>query len=209
MTKLKFIPFFIIISVLSFYSCTKHSEETLWNNAKLKVDEASKLREQGNQEEYKKLCYEALEILKQYLTDYPSSEKIPEVYHSIAVIYMDFLMDFDNAVKYFNELTRRYPESKFTRYAMFMTAFIYDEMLKDKNKAIDAYQKFVDKYPEDKPGEQMSFHSREILKMLKENRPLEDVIKTPQPNKDTTKKTFKSPGDKNINQDTIKSKVTN
>jgi tetratricopeptide (TPR) repeat protein len=195
-----------ILSALLLTSCTKQSEETLWNTAKGKIEEANKLREQGNQAESNKLCNEAIELLKQYLTDYPSSQKVPDVYNSIAIIYMDNLMDYNNAVKYFSELSEKYPDSRFTKTAMFMTAYIYDEMIKDKNMAIESYQKFVDKYPEDKPGEQMSFHAKEILKMLRENRNIEDIIKSNTQNKDTTVKLLE---DNKLKTDTSESKSTN
>lgn len=205
MSNSKILISFFILFTFSFLSCTKQSEDTLWNAAKGKMEEAARQREQNNQTEHDRLCNEALELLKQYLSDYPSSQKLPEVYNSMAVIYMSDLMDYNNAIKYFVELSVRYPESKYTKYAMFMTAYIYDELIKDKNKALEYYEKFVNKYPEDIQGEQFSLHAKEIIKMMREHRTVDDVIKSSIQNKDTTNKKLENKNNKNK----IKSSETN
>lgn len=167
-------------------ACSKESEDSMLLNAKNKLEEGKKLEGESKPEEAKKAYGEAVELYKKFLTEYPSSPKAPEVYSSIAKIYVDNLRDYPNAVKYYEELTQKHPNTKESKYGMFMVAFIYDEMLKDKEKAKVNYKKFLDKYPKDEdPNEKMSESARMMLQMLDENRSIEDIIKNTQ--KDSVK----------------------
>lgn len=188
--------------VLIFSSCTKESEDSILLSAKTKMEEAKKLETENKLDEAKKSYLEAVEIYKKYLAEYPSSSKAPEVYSSIAKIYVDNLRDYPNAIKYYEELSKKFPATKESKYGMFMVAFIYDEMLKDKDKAKESYRKFLDKYPKDEdPNEKMSESARMMLQMLDENRSIEDIIKNTQ--KDTLKTEKKEPTG-NKDTDTLK-----
>jgi tetratricopeptide (TPR) repeat protein len=169
-----------------FSSCTKQSEDTLYNNAKAKLEEAKKLETENKNDEAKKVFSEAVEMYKQFLNEYPSSAKTPEVYNTIAKIYVDNLRDYATAIKYYKELSEKFPNTRDAKYAMFMTAFIYDEMLQDKNSAKEYYKKFLEKYPKDEdPNEKMSESARMMLQMLEENKSIEDIIKQNATSKDT------------------------
>lgn len=186
MQKFKFL-LILIVPVLLLSACSKESEESILMNAKAKMEEGKKFESENKAEDAKKSFGEAIELYKKFLTEYPSSQKVPEVYSNIAKIYVDNLRDYPNAIKYYEELTQKHPASKESKYGMFMVAFIYDEMMKDKNKAKENYKKFLDKYPKDEdPNEKMSESARMMLQMLDENRSIEDIIKNTQ--KDTTKK---------------------
>ncbi len=123
------------------------------------------------------------------------------MYSSIAKIYVDNLRDYNNAIKYYDELSQKHPGTKESKYGMFMVAFIYDEMLKNKDKAKENYKKFLDKYPKDEdPNEKMSESARMMLQMLDENRSIEDIIKNT--SKDTTKK--EEPKKDDVKKDDVK-----
>lgn len=186
MHKFKFL-LLLIIPALLLTACSKESEDTILMNAKAKMEEGKKFEGEGKAEDAKKSYNEAVELYKKFLTEYPSSQKAPEVYSNIAKIYVDNLRDYPNAIKYYEELSTKHPASKESKYGMFMVAFIYDEMLKDKNKAKENYKKFLDKYPKDEDAnEKMSESAKIMLGMLEGNQSIEDIIKNTQ--KDSTKK---------------------
>ena len=175
-----------IIPLFLFSSCTKQSEEGLLSAAAAKLDEAKKMEEQSKPDEAARLYKEAIDLYAEFLKEYPSSPKAPEVYSTIAKIYseakvsVDKNQDYMNAVRYYKELTEKFPETKDAKYGMFMIAFIYDEMLKNKELAKESYRKFLEKYPKDTdPNEKMSESARMMLQMLEENRSIEDIIKNP------------------------------
>jgi len=186
------------------------------NDAKAKLDQAKNAEEQSKPDEAAKLYQEAINIYTDFLKEYPSSPKALEVYSTIARIYSeakistDKNLDYMNAVRYYKELSEKFPDTKEAKYGMFMIAFIYDEMLKNKELAKDSYRKFLDKYPKDTdPNEKMSESARMMLQMLEENRSIEDIIKNPKgdtakvksPDKKDTVKTHvpgETPGDNDI-----------
>lgn len=185
MHKFKFL-LLLVISALLLSACSKESEDTILMNAKAKLEEAKKLEGENKIDDAKKAYMEALEIYKQYLNEYSASQRAPEVYSTIAKVYVDNLRDYPTAIRYYEELAQKHPASKESKYGMFMVAFIYDEMLKDKDKAKENYKKFLDKYPKDEDAnEKMSESAKIMLEMLDENRSIEDIIKNTQ--KDTTR----------------------
>ena len=211
MNRLKFL-ILLLIPVFFLSACSKESEDTIFNNAKAKIEEAKKLEADNKPDEAKKAYNDAIEMLKQLISDYPSSPKVPDAYNEIAKIYVDNFKDYPNAIKYYKELSDKYPAAKETKYAMFMIAFIYDEMLKDKEMAKQSYQKFLDKYPTDEnPNEKMSESARMMLQMLQDNRSIEDIIKNNTGNKDSlktppVKKDSLNPKDKTKTDKTIEQK---
>ena len=199
----------LIIPLFLLSACSKQSEETLYTNAKAKIDEAKKFEADNKPDDAKKSYTEGIEMLKQLISDYPSSPKVPDAYNEIAKIYVDNFKDYPNAIKYYKELSDKYPSAKEAKYAMFMVAFIYDEMLKDKEMAKQSYQKFLDKYPTDEnPNEKMSESAKMMLQMLQDNRSIEDIIKGNSSNKDSVtvapvKKDTLNPKDKTKTKNTI------
>ncbi len=185
MRNLKFL-LLLVIPALMLAACSKESEDSILLSGKTKMDEAKKFESENKLDDAKRTFGEAIEIYKKFLAEYPNSPKAPEVYSSIAKVYVDNLKDYPNAIKYYTELSAKHPTTKESKYGMFMVAFIYDEMLKDKEKAKENYRKFLDKYPKDEdPNEKMSESARMMLQMLDENRSIEDIIKNTQ--KDTVK----------------------
>lgn len=192
MQNLKFLLLFIVPALL-FVGCSKESEDSILLSGKTKMEEAKKFESENKLDDAKRTFGEAIEIYKRFLTEYPNSAKAPEVYSSIAKVYVDNLKDYPNAIKYYGELSAKHPTTKESKYGMFMIAFIYDEMLKDKEKAKENYRKFLDKYPKDEdPNEKMSESARMMLQMLDENRSIEDIIKNTQ--KDSVKTEKKDDG---------------
>jgi outer membrane protein assembly factor BamD (BamD/ComL family) len=111
MHKLKFL-LAIILPVFLLFSCSKETEETILMNAKSKLEEAKKLEGENKADDAKKAYTEAIEIYKNFLEEYPASQRAPEVYSNIAKIYVDNLRDYSNAIKYYEELSQKHPSSK-------------------------------------------------------------------------------------------------
>ncbi len=204
MHKLKiFIP--LLISAFILCSCSKQSEDELFNAGKAKIEEGKKFDADNKPDDAKKSYGEAIDLLKKLIQDYPNSPKVPDSYNEIAKLYVDNFKDYPNAIKYYKELSDKYPNAKEAKYAMFMIAFIYDEMLKDKQMAIESYKKFLDKYPTDEnPNEKMSESAKMMLQMLQDNRSIEDIIKNntsnPKDSVKTKKDSVTAPVDKKKNQ---------
>lgn len=184
------IPFFLLtFIVFIFSSCNKKTEDELLQLANQKVEEAKKMDNENKQEDAKRLYTEAVEFYKQFINEYPSSKKIAGVYSGVAKIYSDNLHEYPTAIKYYADISAKFPNTKDSKYAMFMTAFIYDEMLKDKEKAKESYKKFIEKYPVDDANEKMSESAKMMLQMLEGNSSIEDIIKQNAGNKTDTAKT--------------------
>lgn len=156
--------------------------------AKNKLDEAKKFESESKTDDAKRTFAESIDLYKIVLKEYPNSPKAPEVYRIIAELYDNALADYDNAIRFYKELVDKYPTTKEAKYGLFMMGYIYDDKVKNKDLAKEFYKKFLDKYPQDTdPNEKLSESVRFMLKMMEENKTIEDVIKSvPQ---DTTKKT--------------------
>jgi len=187
MQKISLLLTLVFVSVM-FFSCSKETEETMLLNAKAKLDEAKKFETDNKTEDAKRTYAETIDLYKSVLKEYPSSAKAPEVYRIIAELYDNALVDYDNAIRFYKELVDKYPATKEAKYGLFMMGYIYDDKVKNKDLAKEYYKKFLDKYPQDTdPNEKLSESVRFMLKMMEENKTIEDVIKSiPQ---DTTRKT--------------------
>jgi len=187
MQKITLLLTLLFITVM-FISCSKESEESMLLKAKNKLDEAKKLETDNKLEDAKRTYAESIDLYKAVLKEHPSSPKAAEIYRIIAELYDNALADYDNAIRFYKELVDKYPDTKEAKYAMFMMGYIYDDKVKNKEMAKEFYKKFLDKYPQDTdPNEKLSESVRFMLKMMDENKSIEDIIKSvPQ---DTTKKT--------------------
>lgn len=184
MLKFRILLIAVTAMVFVFSSCTKQTEEELLNKANAKIEEAKKFESENKADDAKRVYGEAVDLYKQFVSEFPNSPKAAGVYSGIAKIYVDNLRDYPMAIKYYKDIGDKFPATKDAKYAMFMTAFIYDEMLKDKEKAKESYRKFLEKYPKDEdPNEKMSESAKMMLQMLDENRSIEDIIKNTQTDK--------------------------
>ncbi len=120
---------------------------------------------------------EAILEYREFLKNYPKSEKAVFVLNQIAGIYIDPLKNPQEGVKIYKELAEKFPNTKDAKQSLFMVAFIYDETLKDKNNAIKSYQEFLAKYPTDSdPNDKMSESARTMLEVLQSGKSIEEII---------------------------------
>ncbi|MBK8980773.1 MAG: tetratricopeptide repeat protein [Ignavibacteria bacterium] len=145
--------------------CTenKKSEEQYLADAKLKLEE--------------KKYDEAIADYREFLKNYPKSDKAIFAYNEIAGIQISNLNNPQEGIKTYIELAEKHPDTKEAKQSLFMVAFIYDETLKDKENAMASYQKFLDKYPKDNDeNDKMSESARTMLEVLKSGKSIEEII---------------------------------
>ena len=165
MRNLNFKFIMLILSVMILNGCTdnKKTEEQYLADAKLKLEE--------------KKYDEAIADYREFLKNYPKSDKAIFAYNEIAGIQISNLSNPQEGIKTYQELAKNFPDTKEAKQSLFMVAFIYDETLKDKTNAINSYQTFLDKYPEDKDAnDKMSESARTMLEVLKSGKSIEEII---------------------------------
>jgi peptidyl-prolyl cis-trans isomerase C len=81
--------------------------------------------------------------------------------------------NYPEAVFYYDQIIKSFPNGKDDYKAWFMKAFIYSEDLKDNNKAITLYEELLKKWPEGELNESAKF----MLEALKGNNNPEEMIK--------------------------------
>lgn len=141
----------------------KKTESEILDNAKAKYDE--------------KNYDESINLYREFIKDYPQSDKAVFAYNQIAGIQIDAQKNHLEGIKTYKELAEKFPNSKEAKQALFMVAFIYDETLKDKPNAITAYETFLKKYPTDSDAnDKMSESARTMLELLKSGKPIEEII---------------------------------
>ena len=162
-----------IVLIFSLASCSKKTKteddylstaKTLYDSAVVKKDNA--------------LFTESINTYKDFLRDYPNSEKVVFAYLQVAKIYDENLSNYPEAIKFYTEIIDKYPATKDAKQSMFLVAFIYDEKMKDKDNAIKSYKKFLEKYPQDTdPNEKLSESAKIMLQTLESGSSIEDIIK--------------------------------
>lgn len=178
-----------IVLIFTLASCsqkTKTEDEylsaakTLYDSAVAKKDNA--------------MFTESINTYKDFIKDYPNSEKVVFAYQQIAKTYDENLNNYPDAIKTYSEIVEKFPSTKDAKQSMFLVAFIYDEKMKDKDNAIISYKKFLEKYPQDSdPNEKLSESAKVMLQTLESGNSIEDIIKKIEANenKDTKKEDTK------------------
>lgn len=170
--KLSLLGLLILITGMLF-SCSKDnksvSEDEMLNRAK-------QLSDSSNAINSKDVRLQAIKVYEDFVTQFPKSDKLPEVYSKIAELYFG-VEDFQKTISTYSLLSEKYPDTRYGRQALFMTAFIYDNQLNDKANAIAAYKKYIEKYPKDVEGENFTESAKGMVDILENNKSIEDIIK--------------------------------
>lgn len=157
--------FTLLFLTLIFAGCSnqKKAEDVYLTEAKTMLDE--------------KKYDESIKNYRDFIKDYPKSDKAIFAYNQIAGIQIDALKNPQEGIKTYKELAEKFPSTKEAKQGLFMVAFIYDETLKDKENAIKAYQEFLNKYPTDSdPNDKMSESAKTMLEVLKSGKSIEEMI---------------------------------
>lgn len=179
-----------VVLIFTLASCSQKTktEDEYLNNAKTLYDSAVAKKDNA-------MFTESINMYKDFIKNYPKSEKVLFAYQQIAKTYDENLGNYPDAIKTYSEIIEKFPETKDAKQSMFLVAFIYDEKMKDKDKAISSYKKFLEKYPQDSdPNEKLSESAKVMLQTLESGNSIEDIIKKIEANenkdikKDDTKK---------------------
>lgn len=189
MLKSTFKLFLSIALIFSLASCSKKAktEDEYLSGAKTLYDSAVAKKDNA-------LFTESINTYKEFVKDYPNSEKVVFAHLQIAKIYDENLNNYPDAIKSYSEIIEKFPTTKDAKQSMFLVAFIYDEKMKDKDNAIKSYKKFLEKYPTDTDAnEKLSESAKVMLQTLESGNSIEDIIKKIEANenKDTKKEDTK------------------
>lgn len=161
--NLKFLSVILLSLFLIGCSENKKTEDQYLTEAKTQLDE--------------KKYNEAITSYREFLKNYPKSDKAVFAYNQIAGIQIDGLKNPQEGIKTYTELAEKFPNTKDAKQSLFMVAFIYDEQLKDKQNAIKSYEAFLAKYPKDlDANDKMSESATTMLEVLKSGRSIEEII---------------------------------
>lgn len=185
MLKLTLKLFLSFVLIFSLASCSKKAktEDEYLSSAKTLYDSAVAKKDNA-------LFTESINTYKDFIKEYPNSEKVVFANLQVAKIYDENLSNYPEAIKTYNEIVDKFPTTKDAKQSMFLVAFIYDEKMKDKDNAIKSYKKFLEKYPQDTdPNEKLSESAKVMLQTLESGSSIEDIIKKIESNesKDTKK----------------------
>ncbi|MEO8209527.1 MAG: tetratricopeptide repeat protein [bacterium] len=161
--NLKFFSILMIAVLFSGCSENKKTEDQYLTEAKTKLDE--------------KKYDESITEYREFIKNYPKSDKAVFAYNQIAGIQIENLKNPQEGIKTYIELAEKYPSTKEAKQALFMVAFMYDETLKDKDNAIKSYKIFLEKYPKDTDqNDKMSESARTMLEVLQSGKSIEEII---------------------------------
>jgi len=178
-----------IILIFTFASCSKKTktEDEYLNTAKALYDSAI-VKKDNN------MFNESIKTYKDFINEYPKSEKSVFAHLQIAKIYDENLNSYPDAIKTYTDVIQKFPTTKEAKQSMFLIAFIYDEKMKNKENAIIAYKNFLEKYPQDTdPNEKLSESAKVMLQTLESGNSIDDIIKKIEANekKDANKEDIK------------------
>jgi tetratricopeptide (TPR) repeat protein len=182
-SKIQILLSIVLVFMLASCSNKMKTEEEYLSTAKSLFDSAVVKKDNS-------MFNESIQTYKDFLKDYPKSEKAVFAYMQIAKIYDENLNNYPEAIKTHTEITEKFAGTKDAKQSMFLVAFIYDEKMKDKDNAIISYKKFLDKYPKDEnENEKLTESARVMLQTLESGSSIDDIIKKIEANenKDTKK----------------------
>lgn len=175
MFKIGLKALFLLVFALMIASCSDggkkpQNEEEYLNAAKTLYDSAVVKKDND-------LFAQAINTYKDFIKNYPNSDKVLTAYNQIAGIYFDNLQNYQEAINTYREIIDKFPDKKEAKQSLFMIAFIYDESLKDKENAKITYKQFLEKYPEDTdPNDKMSESAKRMLEVIETGKSIEEII---------------------------------
>jgi outer membrane protein assembly factor BamD (BamD/ComL family) len=170
-SKIKILLSLVLIFTLASCSKKTKTEDEYLNTAKAMYDSAV-VKKDNN------MFNESINIYKDFIKEYPKSDKVVSAYLQIAKTYDENLNSYPDAIKTYSEIVEKFPTTKDAKQSLFLVAFIYDEKMKDKDNAILSYKKFLEKYPQDTDqNEKLSESAKVMLQTLESGSSIEDIIK--------------------------------
>jgi|TARA_B100001964_G_scaffold106888_1_gene119432 antitoxin component YwqK of YwqJK toxin-antitoxin module len=118
----------------------------------------------------------SLDNLYNLTKHYPEHALVPQAQYLIGDIYMNDLIDFENAIVSFNKVVNNFPGSSQEPLAQFMVGYIYANFVGDTEQAISTYQTFIEKYPGHELTPSVKFELENLGKSIDEIPALKHII---------------------------------
>jgi len=169
--------FFTVIIVLYLLSgCSRNlTEDQLYSQAADQEQRAVDYESQGKTAEAADLFKKSTQSYEKLVTNYPESEKAPEVLYKLGTAYLNNLKDPQKSVDTYRRLIEQYPDSKYVIQSYFMIGFRYANDIKDLDKAKEAYSLFLEKYPENELAVSVKWELENLGKDISEIEFLDDT----------------------------------
>src|ERR1035437_3463924 len=140
-------PFFLIILVLTLFSCSNYQKLLKSDDAELKYTKAVEYFNKGD-------FMRASTLFDAIATYYKGTDRSETVLNYMARSYMG-QKDYFSASEYYRTYVKTYPKGKYVIESKYMIGYCYyldspDARLDQSatNKAVAAFQEFIDVYPE-------------------------------------------------------------
>ena len=131
---MKRLPLVLLLLVTGLMSCGPRTESELFEAAV------------GAQRTQK--YDDAVELFERLLEEFPQSEKSPDAYYALGVLYQDRTKDFSKAIESYKKLYEAYPDHPTAPNALFMIGFLQHNEMKDTAAAKATYESFIERYPD-------------------------------------------------------------
>ena len=164
----------VIVALLVIWIRKPHTAKEQFERAEEMAQALASAKELP-QEKRQELAQKIITEYEKVYQKFPPPQEGEEDYaddarFKIAEVYRETLQDYQTAIKRYEEVVQKHPESDLAQTALFRIAQIYDENIKEPRiEAIRAYQRFLDTFPESDLADECAFRLAEIYEELGED----------------------------------------
>jgi hypothetical protein len=110
------------------------------------------------------------QLMDKYSHSFPDDTLSPYFLYRAGEMFETIHME-DDAIKKFNDIRVRFPNSRYAGFAIFAIASVYDDIYHNKSKAVEFYKMYIDKYP----GTKLASDAQKLIDNI--NIPMDSLIK--------------------------------
>ena len=118
---------------------------------------------------------ESLENLDNLIKHYPEHALAPQAQYLMGDIYMNDLMDFQNAINSYGKVSENFVGTNRAVEAQFMVGYIYANILDDIEQAVSTYQTFLEKFPDHELAPSVKFELENMGKSINDIPALKNI----------------------------------
>jgi tetratricopeptide (TPR) repeat protein len=141
--------FLLLIGLSLIFSCTnkKLQEEKKQDLKKIAESETVYLELLKKGEVDYTKGRDLVDLYNNFVKKYPKDTIVPSLVYKSGALFIKYLGDPDETIKYFEKLKEKYPKYDLTPLAIYTLGFIYNDKKKDYEKAKETYEWLIEKYP--------------------------------------------------------------
>jgi len=117
----------------------------------------------------------SLENLDNLIKHYPEHALAPQAQYLMGDIYMNDLMDFQNAINSYGKVSENFVGTNRAVEAQFMVGYIYANILDDIEQAVSTYQTFLEKFPDHELAPSVKFELENMGKSINDIPALKNI----------------------------------